>query len=194
MYRGVSNVSHQLIPSIGRNIADATKTKQFEHEAMWLFQTHARPFLTHVPSNDWEWLALAQHHGLPTRLLDWTRNPLVALYFACTGANDTDAALYSLPAPSLLNTQQEPDPFKVEVVRLVLPPHVTNRLTAQSGLFTIHPEPNQPLNNPGMVVTVIAAKMKGEFLESLFSYGIHQGTLFPELDGLCANIKWLKGL
>src|SRR3546814_7552967 len=56
---------------------EARMFESFKREAVLLTVT--------VPSDDWQWLALAQHYGLPTRLFYWSRSPLVSMYFAVTG-------------------------------------------------------------------------------------------------------------
>src|ERR1017187_7723098 len=106
------------------------------------FKDQAVAYIKFAPENDWEWMAIAQHHGLPTRLLDWTTNPLVAAFFAVESASNTDGAIYAYRLRHFINTYETLDPFNPgKLMKKYIPRHITNRITAQSGLFTIHRTP-----------------------------------------------------
>lgn len=103
-YRGQSKRTiegYPLMPSIGRykHLEKFSMAEFYDFECSTLdtFANHVVGQVSHLPRNDWEYLALAQHHGLPTRFMDWTTNPLVALYFASRNAKkETDSAVYVL--------------------------------------------------------------------------------------------------
>lgn len=192
IYRGVTQSKFELIPSVGRIKHPTQSVQRLEHDSLWIFKTHSLPYLEYKPSSDWDWLALAQHHGLPTRFLDWTRNPLVALFFVCEKDKYEDGAVYVFKTNGYLNTENSESPMDVKSTNAVLPSHVSRRVAAQAGIFTVHHEPDKPWVDEGIKKWIIPSNLKSEFLSILAKFGIHRATLFPDLDGLTDYIKWIK--
>jgi hypothetical protein len=158
-FRGQHRADWPLLPSLYRCSVDP----KWERELTRDFQLRARPLVELAPANDLEWLFVMQHHGLPTRLLDWTESSLVALYFAVVDTAETaDAAVWILD-PWQLNGASiglwsvptaDNDVFRrYEIKRgqlglarrltgklpaAVRAVHTTRRIVAQRGAFTVH--------------------------------------------------------
>lgn len=213
-FRGESRDYFDLIPKIGRLIGNNGKLRlnlkyHDEQSIFERFRNHGRAITTSLPANDWEWLALAQHHGLPTRLLDWSTNPLVALFFAIGDPFDAkdlrkakidrkdykgDAAFYWLTIKSnFINTLSDPGPFDCEMVGIVKPSHITARIRAQGGVFTVQPDPTKPLSEYLKSNRIrkyrIMKSAREDLRKELVLYGIHHASVYPDLDGLSSYLQ-----
>jgi FRG domain len=141
VFRGHSNSDYKLLPLVGRATSTSRTREKYESSLFDTFCREVHAFLPKVPSDIWELLALAQHHGLPTRLLDWTFNPLVALYFAVDGNADLNGELIALYAPKKASTKaREGSPFEVTRPLKLYPNIVAPRILAQEGLFVVCPD------------------------------------------------------
>jgi hypothetical protein len=194
IYRGVKSAKYPLIPKIGRLVppSSARSKEDNEQEILRLFKEKALPYLDFIPTNDWDWLSLGQQHGLPTRLLDWTGNPLVACYFAVEEESDDESVIYAYHNESYILVDKYPNPFRYNKVGKFIPRHLSPRITTQGGLFTIHPDPYQPFKSDDMERIIIPTKIRASFKKTLNKYGVDRFSLFPSLDGLAAYIEWFQ--
>jgi hypothetical protein len=87
-FRGMSRVDHALRHGLARV---AEQPASVEQHLLRNFRKYAEDRPEARFDSIWHWLALAQHHGLPTRLLDWTYSPLIALHFVTEAIDATDA-------------------------------------------------------------------------------------------------------
>lgn len=199
LYRGVSDRAHRLIPSLGRvkalQVLDEDERVAREQELLDGFRKYARPYFESGLPDEWELLAIAQHHGLPTRLLDWSRNPLVAAYFAVESQSGTDCCIYTHTINRFTSIDAVPDPYSIETTMTVEMPHVTRRITAQSGVFTVSEDPFTALDDgeeSGLDIGrhVIPFALKGDVLLRLHQLGVNSATLFPSAEGIAQYLKW----
>ena len=200
IYRGVSDSSFDLLPSVGRWKGPEGSRIHFEKQVFEDFKSRALGYLNIQPRNQWEWLFLAQHHGLPTRLLDWSSSPLVALRFALRDQKDTDFALYALNFSYGINSHDIPlflgeDPLAVKEPAQVNPSYVSDRVERQRSVFTIQPDPWAPLRDRNeMRKYVFPASARRDMLRRLQYLGITNCSLTPGLDSLARDIAFSRNV
>jgi len=194
LFRGQSDVSWALVPKAGR-------PEYFTGRDLGRFNAWRQLAFAYgpLPGNDWECLAVAQHYGLATRLLDWSLNPLVACYFAVNEGEHIDGAVYCFSPEVFIDCELLPLDAPLDQVAVFLPRAIDQRVSRQSGVFTVHDDPKRmiaerdlapPLSGPNLVRIVIPAALKSSVREMLDDYGINAHGIFPDLDGLSRHINW----
>jgi hypothetical protein len=211
-YRGQKQAQWGLIP--GEYRFPLINANELRSE----FMLRAPPLLNKEPHSDWEWYFLMQHYGLSTRLLDWTEGSLIGLHFAlCQGTGLADAAVWvidpwalnkwsfgktelvitggAFKSDQIASKYLQPVYETIVLPRrpiAIVPPYNSPRITAQRGTFTIHGKVTKGLEvqfSKRLMKIVIPKDRAVIMRRELRSVGVSEFTLFPELDGLCSDIR-----
>jgi hypothetical protein len=222
-FRGHRETHWRLLSSLSRYLMDfvddAAQWHQRELRAKRIFRRKAHNYLSdpRILEDDLRCMALMQHHGAPTRLLDFTKSPYVAAFFALEFAT-SDAAVFALNTPALWHaaptshpqcTREQTDPRKpgnyekyfasnrYELIWIGEPLEMDRRLVAQSGTFVIPGVLNKAveeiLHEYSAAETLLrrivlpGRQIRDEFMRSLYRMNITNATLFPDLEGLARS-------
>ena len=197
IFRGEGTAGYPLKPKAGRvgGYRGAARKVPYkladEKQSLELFKRQARPHLTPTPASDLEWLAVAQHHGMSTRLLDWTESILVAAFFAAQEAGTKgDGVIYGVRNLRTLTKAEERRPFSIRSSGIYRPPHIAPRIPAQRSVFTVHADPTAEFSTPELAAWRVSYAACTKIKRILDTCAINEGSLFPDVDGLSRYIAW----
>ncbi len=205
LFRGIHNESYKLIPKIGREAYsgrfsgdEAEKLgslQDLEEQTMHHFIDMSVPYLDLRNMSSWDQWTIGQHHGVPTRFLDWTQNPLIAAYFSVEGGKTANAAVYIINKESFSDSSDIEDLFSAsDEIVLHIPSYINPRISAQKGVFTVHKNPLKPiditLSEMGLPITkiIISHNCFTEIRNMLDWCGINRSFVYPGLDGVASYV------
>ena len=228
LFRGQVDASWELVTSLYRLFTDLNRTLEIsrpenrrsfafardrrESAMINQFKANAHLYLKTLPRNpefDLEWLSIMQHFGCPTRLLDVTASPYIALHFALEqGHGDAAVFAFNHEAFSKIDTEVVGADYAQDVLKnkkgstaFIIPyePKLTNeRLVAQQGAFIVPSNNYEKINriismydSDEILVKklIIPANLRLEGLRKLRRMNITAASLFPGLEGFCRSLR-----
>ena len=221
VYRGHRDIRWPILPSIARSpykgdpLREADILRAFNSATVALLPEWVNRGSPKEIS--WKKIVVAQHHGLPTRLLDWTDNPLVALFFAvegppavciqggnvqfcntCEAHSGHDSVVYCLTSTKECcsieglaaseKNENAPNYGHDKSPGLIKPPAISSRIVAQRSMFTICREATDEVVPEHRFIILVDDRPALQ--AELHQLGINRASLFPDLDGVAAHMKW----
>ncbi|HIF9328510.1 TPA: FRG domain-containing protein [Photobacterium damselae] len=206
-FRGQANFEWSLEPSLARikhpeNCYSMSLRGWLNLESYLIreFRKFSYPYLKDEPQNDFDWLVHAQHHGLPTRLLDWSENPLKALFFAVENRehDHLDGALHLCTPKQIAPSTR--DIHQGKGTQFFFSSYINDRISAQEGAFSL-PYLNVEDDDfsysldidtsslLGYEKVLVPKESKPQLRHELNKLGINHRTIYPGLDGISKMLK-----